>query len=186
MRRQLMWMLVARGAAALLFGVVALVWPGVTVLALALLFGVYALADGLALLASAFRRQGDGAHRAAHATGGVLGIAVGVVSIGWPGVTALALAVLTGAWAVVTGVAEIWAAVRFRRELHHEWVLFLAGTVSVAAGALLWVRPDVGAIGIAQVIGVYALVSGALVLAAARRLRGAATAGHPVRHARHA
>ncbi|MEV5170576.1 DUF308 domain-containing protein [Streptomyces flaveolus] len=186
MRRQLMWMLVARGAAALLFGVVALVWPGVTVLALALLFGVYALVDGLALLASAFRRRGDTAHRAAHAIGGVLGIGAGVVGIGWPGVTALALAALIGAWAVVTGIAEIWAAVRFRRELHHEWALFLAGAVSVAVGVLAWARPDVGAITIAQVIGVYALVSGALVLAAARRLRGTATAGRPVRHARHA
>ncbi|MEW2285126.1 HdeD family acid-resistance protein [Streptomyces sp. NPDC047841] len=186
MRRQLMWMLVARGTAALLFGVVALVWPGVTVLALALLFGVYALADGLALLVSAFRRQGDAAHRAAHATGGVLGAAAGVVSIAWPGVTVLALAALIGAWAVVTGSAEIWAAVRFRHELHHEWVLFLAGVVSVAAGVLVWVRPDVGALTIAQVIGVYALLSGALVLAAARRLRGTATARQPVRHARHA
>ncbi|WP_225808586.1 HdeD family acid-resistance protein [Streptomyces spinosus] len=186
MRRQLMWMLVARGTAALLFGVVALVWPGVTVLALALLFGVYALVDGLALLTSAFRRQGDAAHRAAHATGGVLGTAAGVVGIGWPGVTAFALAALIGAWAVVTGTAEIWAAVRFRHELHHEWVLFAAGVVSVAAGVLLWTRPDVGALAIAQVIGVYALASGALVLAGARRLRGTAAAGRPVRRARHA
>ncbi|MEU7280020.1 HdeD family acid-resistance protein [Streptomyces sp. NPDC045431] len=186
MRRQLLWTLVIRGMAALLFGLVALMWPGVTVLALALLFGLYALVDGVTLLVGAFRREGDRGHRAAHAVGGALGVATGVITIIWPGVTALALVVLVGAWAVVTGVAEIWAAARFRRELHHEWVLYVAGAASVIAGVLLWAWPGAGAITLAQVIGVYALISGALVLAAARRLRGATTAAHSARHARHA
>ncbi|MEU5084344.1 MULTISPECIES: HdeD family acid-resistance protein [Streptomyces] len=189
LRRQLMGMLVARGSVALLFGVVALVWPGVTALALALLFGLYALGDGLALLTGSCRREGDAAHRAAHAAGGVLGIAAGLVAIAWPGVTALALGTLIGAWAVTTGVAEIWAAVRFRRELRHEWALFLTGAASVVAGVLLWARPDVGTTVVAQVIGGYALLTGALVLSAAHRLRGedpAARPAHRAPHARHA
>jgi uncharacterized membrane protein HdeD (DUF308 family) len=180
-----MWMLVLRGVAALSFGIVALLWPGVTVLALALLFGVYALVDGVALLASAVRKEGAKAHRLAHAVGGVLGIVAGVISIAWPGVTALALITLVGAWAVITGITEIWAAVHFRRELHHEWLLFLAGAASVIAGVLLWARPDVGAITVAQIIGLYALISGALVLGTAWRLHGITTA-RPARHARHA
>ncbi|MFF7098164.1 HdeD family acid-resistance protein [Streptomyces rubradiris] len=179
-------MLVVRGSVALAFGVVALVWPGVTALALALLFGLYALGDGLALLTDSCRREGDEAHRVAHAAGGVLGVAAGLVAIAWPGVTALALVTLIGAWAVTTGVAEIWAAVRFRRELRHEWALFLAGAASVVAGVLLWTRPDAGAVAVARVVGGYALVSGASVLAAAHRLRGAAPAARPARHARHA
>ncbi|MER6032203.1 HdeD family acid-resistance protein [Streptomyces sp. NPDC001851] len=185
MRRQLMWMLVLRGIAALLFGIAALVWPGVTVLALALLFGAYALVDGLALLASAFRKEGDHGHRLAHAVGGILGIAAGLITITWPGVTALALVTLVGAWAVITGIMEVWAAVRFRRELHHEWLLFLAGAASVIAGVLIWARPDVGVITVAQVIGLYALISGALVLGTAWRLNGTTTA-HSAHHARHA
>ncbi|UFR00098.1 HdeD family acid-resistance protein [Streptomyces sp. Go40/10] len=186
MRRQLMWMLVLRGAAALLFGIAALVWPGVTVLALALLFGVYALVDGVALLAGALRKEGDKGHRLAHAVGGVLGIAAGVITIAWPGVTALALVTLVGAWAVITGISEIWAAVHFRREAHHEWLLFLAGAASVVAGVLLWARPDVGAITVAQIIGIYALISGALALGTARRLHGTTATAHATRHARHA
>ncbi|MBL1103481.1 HdeD family acid-resistance protein [Streptomyces sp. 5-8] len=185
MRRQLMWTLVLRGSAALLFGIAALVWPGVTVLALALLFGAYALVDGLALLTSAFRKEGDNGHRLAHAVGGFLGIAAGVITIAWPGVTALALVTLVGAWAVITGIVEVWAAVRFRRELHHEWLLFLAGAASVIAGVLIWTRPDVGAITVAQVIGLYALISGALVLGTAWRLNGT-IAAHSAHHARHA
>ncbi|MEU2441639.1 DUF308 domain-containing protein [Streptomyces rubradiris] len=184
LRRELMRMLVVRGSVALAFGVVALVWPGVTALALALLFGLYALGDGLALLTGSCRREGDEAHRVAHAAGGVLGVAAGLVAIAWPGVTALALVTLIGAWAVTTGVAEIWAAVRFRRELRHEWALFLAGAASVVAGVLLWARPDAGAVAVARVVGGYALVSGASVLAAAHRLRGAAPAARPAHHAR--
>ncbi|MEV5440738.1 HdeD family acid-resistance protein [Streptomyces sp. NPDC052682] len=186
MRRQLMWMLVLRGGAALLFGVIALVWPAVTVVALALLFGAYALLDGVALLVSAVRRKGDQAHRLAHAAAGVLGIAAGVFTIAWPGVTALGLVVLAGAWSVITGVAELWAAVRFRRELHHEWALFAAGGASVLAGLLLWARPEVGAITIAQIIGVYALLSGGLLLTAARHLHGTTPAARLTHHARHA
>ncbi|WP_437102343.1 HdeD family acid-resistance protein [Streptomyces sp. enrichment culture] len=186
LRRQLMGMLVARGSVALLFGVVALVWPGVTALALALLFGLYALGDGLALLTGSCRREGDTAHRVAHAAGGVLGIAAGLVAIAWPGVTALALGTLIGAWAVTTGVAEIWAAVRFRRELRHEWALFLTGAASVVAGVLLWARPDVGATVVAQVIGGYALLTGALVLSAAHRLRAEVPAARPAHRAPHA
>ncbi|MFJ8945112.1 HdeD family acid-resistance protein [Streptomyces sp. NPDC102395] len=186
MRHQLTWMLALRGAAALSFAVMALVWPEVTALALALLFGAYALVDGVTWLASALRRDGDRRHRLIHAVGGLLGVTAGLVSLAWPGVTALALVGLVGTWAVVTGVAEIWAAVRFRRELHHEGVLFLAGAASVIAGILVWARPDAGAVAIAQVTGVCALISGALVLAAAWRLHNDAGAGSPARHARHA
>ncbi|MFC9931303.1 HdeD family acid-resistance protein [Streptomyces sp. NPDC127190] len=186
MRQQLMWMLVLRGTAALLFGIAALVWPGVTVLALALLFGAYALVDGVTLLVSALRKEGDKLHRLAHAVGGVLSIAAGVITIAWPGLTALALVALVGAWAVITGIAEIWAAVHFRRELHHEWLLFLAGAASVIAGVLIWARPDVGAITVAQIIGLYALISGALVLGTAWRLHATTAPAHTARHARHA
>ncbi|MEU3293865.1 DUF308 domain-containing protein [Streptomyces longwoodensis] len=186
MRRQLMWTLVVRSFAALMFGALALVWPEVTVLALALLFGAYALADGLALLTSALHRGGDVGHRTAHAAGGALGIVIGVITVAWPGITALALVSLIGAWAVGAGAAEIWAAARFRHELHHEWMLFAAGGASVVAGVLVWARPDAGALVIAQVVGVYAMIVGLLTLAAAWRLHGATAAAHRPRPTRHA
>ncbi|KUN41009.1 hypothetical protein AQJ30_03720 [Streptomyces longwoodensis] len=187
MRRQLMWTLVVRSFAALMFGALALVWPEVTVEALALLFGAYVLADGLSLLTSALRRRGgDMGHRTAHAAGGMLGIAVGAVTIAWPGVTALALVSLIGAWAVGAGAAELWAATRFRRELHHEWMLFAAGGASVVAGVLVGARPDAGALVVAQVVGVYAMISGLLTLAAAWRLHGTTAAAHRPRRTRHA
>ncbi|KUH37755.1 MULTISPECIES: HdeD family acid-resistance protein [Streptomyces] len=185
--RRLTWTLALRAAAALLFGLLAVTWPGVTVVALALLFGAYVLVDGIAMLVDAFRRHDDRRHRALHALAGGLGVATGLVALAWPGVTALALTALVGVWAVVTGAAEIWAAVRFHREVRHEWLLALAGAASVVAGVLLWLRPDIGAVAVAQVIGVYALITGALVGTAAWRLYSAARhAGAPRRRTHHA
>lgn len=159
--------LAIRGVVAILFGLLALFWPQVTILALALLFGAYALVDGVGMLLNAFRWDRTGAQRAAYVLGGILGVGAGVVTLFWPHITALVLVVMIGAWALVTGIVEILAAARFRG----GWLLVLVGVLSLLAGILLLVRPDAGAIAIAQVIGIYAIISGVLILIELFRLR---------------
>ena len=102
-----------RGLFAVLFGLFALVWPGAALRVLAILYGVYAIVDGIGALMQAFR-GGDAAHRAAYGILGALGVVAGILVLVWPGITVLLLALLVGLWAIVTGVAEIAAAIRLR------------------------------------------------------------------------
>ncbi|MGW4487745.1 HdeD family acid-resistance protein [Amycolatopsis sp. NPDC004368] len=165
------WPLVlVRGVLAVAFGVIALIWPGVTVLALAFVFGVYALVDAVGAFMQAFR-PGDGAHRLMYALLGLLGLAAGVLALVWPGATILVLATLVGAWAVVTGVAEIVAAIRLRKQITGEAFLIVAGAVSVIAGVLVLIHPIAGAFGIALLIGIYALLYGIMLVVLSFRLR---------------
>ncbi len=163
------WLLGARGAVAVMFGVLALLWPQLTVLALALVFGAYALVDGVILLGAAWRNRGERWSALACAAAGALSVVAAMVTSLWPGLTALALVVMAGAWAVVTGCLELWAALRMRRELRHAWLWLVSAVVSVVAGVLLWLRPDAGAVAISLVLGVYALVAGGVWLASAWR-----------------
>jgi uncharacterized membrane protein HdeD (DUF308 family) len=165
------WPLLAvRGVVAVIFGLVALIWPGITALALAILFGVYALIDGVSMLVEAFRHA-DRPHRGARVAGGVLGVAVGVVAIVWPGITVVVLAILFGAWAVVTGVAEIAAAIRFRRQIRGEFLIGLAGLLSIIAGLIILAWPAIGVVTIAIIVGIYAIVAGIALIALAVQMR---------------
>lgn len=168
-RMKSVWLLAARGAAAVVFGVLTLLWPQLTVLALAWAFGAYALADGVMLLGTAWRHRHERRPAAACAAAGTLGVVAGLITAVWPGLTALALLVVAGAWAIVTGCLELWVATRMRHELRHAWWWRASAGVSVAAGALLWLRPEAGAVAIALVLGMYALIAGGLWLAAAWR-----------------
>ncbi|MFI9254969.1 HdeD family acid-resistance protein [Streptomyces sp. NPDC053069] len=159
------WLLGARGVSAVVFGALTLLWPQLTVLALAWVFGAYALVDGAMLIATAWRHRHERRPAAACAAAGALGVVAGLVTALWPGLTALALVVMAGAWAIVTGCLELWVATRMR---HARW-LRASAVVSVAAGVLLWLRPDAGAVAIALVLGVYALIAGGLWLIAAWR-----------------
>jgi len=164
------WLILLRGMLAIVFGAMTLLWPTITVLALAILFGAYALVDGVSLLVDAVREH-TGKARAWSIVGGVAGIAAGIVAFIWPGITAAALAAVIGAWAVVTGVVEIVAAIRLRRQIRGEWLLAVTGVISVIAGGLILLAPGVGAVSIALVIGAYALFAGVLMVTFAIRLR---------------
>jgi uncharacterized membrane protein HdeD (DUF308 family) len=166
------WTLALRGALAVAFGLAALIWPGITLRVLVLLYGFYSAVDGLLALAALL----VGGRLASGRRGwlifeGVVGIAAGVVAFLWPAITALALLYLIAAWMVVTGLLEVAAAVALRRELRGEWLLALAGILSVAFGVFLAVRPGEGAIAVVWAIGLFALVFGAALLVLGLRLR---------------
>jgi uncharacterized membrane protein HdeD (DUF308 family) len=166
------WVVALRGAAAVLFGLLALVWPTITLTALVLLFGAYALVDGvMALGVAIFGGRGAEGRRPWLALEGIVGVAAGLFTFLWPGITALVLLWWIAAWALVTGIIEIVAAVRLRREIEGEWLLGLSGVVSVLFGVLLAVRPGEGAIAVTWLIGICAIVFGVALLALAVELR---------------
>ncbi|MFF6829240.1 DUF308 domain-containing protein [Streptomyces longwoodensis] len=167
--KRTVWLLGARGAAAVAFGAVTLMWPQLTVLAMALVFGAYALVDGAVLMTTAWRHRRERRSALACAGAGALSVVAAVLTALWPGLTALALVGMAGAWALITGCLELWAATRMRHELRHAWLWRISAAVSVAAGVLLWLRPDAGAVAIALVLGLYALVAGGIWLTAAWR-----------------
>ena len=165
------WALVIRGVAGVLFGIGALVWPPAAVAALVLLFGAYALVDGIFNIVAAVRAPREGRRWGWLMFSGVIGIATGLITFFFPGITALALVVLVASWSLVTGAAEIVAAIRLRKQIRHEWLWILSGLLSVAFGVLLLVLPAAGAVALAVWIGAYMLVFGALLIGFGLRLR---------------
>jgi uncharacterized membrane protein HdeD (DUF308 family) len=166
------WALALRGAAAVIFGLLALIWPDITLIALVILFAAYALVDGALAIGSAVFDRGPGS-RAWLVVWGIAGVTVGIVALVWPRETTLVLLYLIAFWAIVTGVIEIFTAVRLRREMRREWMLGLGGVLSVAFGALLVVWPASGALALVLLIGAYAFVFGVVLIGLALRLRRA-------------
>lgn len=167
------WVLVVRGAAAVLFGVMTFVWPAITLAVLVLLWGAYALADGALAVWGAFKRGAGQAFPWWLFIAGVAGVAAGVYTFLNPGLTALALLVLIGAFAVLRGIMQIAAAIRLRDEIEHEWLLGLSGVLCAVFGVLVLVAPGAGALAIALWIGALAAAVGVMEIAAGIRLRGA-------------
>jgi len=168
------WAIALRGVAAIAFGVIAFVFPTIALTALILLFAAYALVDGVFALVSGFRRRADGRPDWMLIVGGIAGIIVGVVTAILPGITALFLLSLIGAWAIVTGVLEIVAAYRMRELIRGEWLLAINGIVSVVFGLYILFFPGPGALAVIWLIALYALASGVVLLALAFRLRARA------------
>jgi len=163
-------LMVVRGIMAVLFGILALTVPGVTLIVLVLLFGGYALADGVVSLAVAFT-SGQHSGLAGPLLEGLLGIGAGVLTFVYPGLTAISLLVLIAAWAILTGIAEIYAAIALRREITGEWRLGLAGVLSLVFGVVLLRDPAVGAVTVVWLIGIYAIVFGVTLFALGIHLR---------------
>ncbi|PWV50978.1 HdeD family acid-resistance protein [Nocardiopsis sp. L17-MgMaSL7] len=165
------WVLVVRGVVAVVFGLLALVWPGASLLALAIIFGVFALVDGVALAFTAYRAT-PGSRLSLGVQAG-LSIVLGLLALTWPMAAIIAIVFLIGAWAIVTGVAEIVTAVRLRAHISSEWLLIFVGALSVIFGLLMWFWPLAGAEAIMLVVGVYAIVFGVVMAVAGFQLRGA-------------
>lgn len=164
------WAVALRGLAALIFGILAFWVPGAAATVLVLLFGAYALWDGVFALVGAFRSQGN--RRWALVLEGVVGIIAGVLTFLWPNIATVSLLFIIAAWAILTGIAEIIAAIRLREEIEGEWLLMLGGLLSVAFGiaAALW--PAAGVLAVTWLVAAYAILFGILLLMLAFRLRG--------------
>jgi uncharacterized membrane protein HdeD (DUF308 family) len=167
------WLLALRGALAVVFGVLALIWPGITVAALVFLYGAYAIVDGaFSLGAGIMNTRETGGQRWWLIFQGVLGIVAGIVAFVWPAITALVLLILIGVWAVFTGVMQIVAAVQLRREIDNEWLLGLGGALSVLFGLIVLFRPGSGALAVVWLIAVYAIAFGVALIGLSFRVRG--------------
>lgn len=164
------WLLLLRGISAAIFGVLALIWPGITLLTVIIFYGAYALMDGVFAIAAAIR-GGDAQSRWWLILIGVLGIAAGLLTFLWPGLTALVLATFIGAWSLIHGVFEIVGAIKVRKEIDNEWWLILSGALSVLFGLVMLIRPGDGAVALIWVIGIYSIIFGGLLVGFALRLK---------------
>jgi uncharacterized membrane protein HdeD (DUF308 family) len=165
------WAVALRGLAGILFGIITFVAPGISLAALVLLFGAYAFADGVLSIVSAVRRRGADRWWLLLLQG-IVGIGAGVVTLLWPGITALALLFVIAAWALVGGALQVAAAIRLRKVITGEWLLALGGVLSIALGVLLVLFPGPGALALVIWIGAYAFVFGILLLVLGFKLRG--------------
>jgi uncharacterized membrane protein HdeD (DUF308 family) len=166
------WLLMLRGVIGVVFGIVALFWPGATLLSLVFLWGAYALVDGVfSLWAAITGRVGEKASRWWLAAAGIAGIAAGIIAWVMPGATALALLVLVAAWAIVTGAMQVWGAIKLRKEIQGEWLLGLSGSLSILLGIVLLLQPAAGALAVVWWIGAFAIIMGFVYIGLALKLR---------------
>ena len=163
------WALALRGVVAILLGLFTILVPGITMVYLVLAFGAYALLDGVFNILASFRAR---AQHWALLIEGLIGIAAGVLTFAWPGITAMVLLYVIAFWAIFTGVMEVIAGIRLREVIEHEWWLILMGIASLLFGLLILIAPGTGALAIVIWIGAYALIFGIMLLALAFRLRG--------------
>jgi uncharacterized membrane protein HdeD (DUF308 family) len=161
----------ARGVIAIIFGVLTLFYPQITLVTLVLWFGVFALADGISTVVAAIANRRGEPHWVAMLIGGVLSIAAGIITFVVPGITAITLLYLIALWAIIVGVTEIATAIKLRKVIEGEWMLVAAGLLTVALGVFLIARPGEGALAVVLWIGIYAIFSGVIRLALAFRLR---------------
>ena len=171
------WLLALRGLAAVIFGILAFAWPGITLLTLIWLFGAFALVNGILSLVLATKAPKGYPRFGSLILGGLLGILAGLLTFVMPGITALGLLILIAAWALVTGILEIVAAIKLRKTITGEWMLILAGLASVAFGVLLILQPAAGALVMVLWIGAYALVFGILLFVLALKMRSLGKGG---------
>jgi uncharacterized membrane protein HdeD (DUF308 family) len=166
------WMFAVRGVVAVIFGLLALIWPGQTLQALVLVFGAYALVDGIFAVIAGISARGHFDRWWAMLLEGLVGVVIGLLTFFWPNITALVLLYFIAAWALITGIFEIVAAIQLRRVITGEWMLILGGLLSIIFGILLFVFPGAGTVSLVWMIGIYAIVFGISEIIFAFRLRG--------------
>ena len=159
-----------RGVAAIVFGILAFAWPGITLLTLVLFWGAFALIDGVLAIAAAVK-GGNAMPRWWLAIVGIAGIAAGALTFLVPGLTALVLVTFIAVWAIVLGVMEIYGAIKLRKEIEGEWFLIFNGVLSVVFGILILWRPGIGALTLVWIIGAYAIILGVIYVFFGLKLR---------------
>ena len=165
------WVMALRGLFAVIFGLIALVAPGIALLAFIYVFAAYAIVDGGVAIITAIQER-DLIYRWGWILfEGILSILVGIIAFANPGLTALVLLYFIAAWAIITGIMEIAAAFALRELASREWVLAVAGIVSVAFGVILFFFPGTGILSILWLVGIYGIVFGLLFIVRAFQLR---------------
>ncbi len=159
-------LILVRGLAALVFGILCFVWPAISLLALVLLYGAYAIVDGIGAIV-----WGSRSRWWLMVAVGVVSVLSGLIAFFWPGITALALLYVIAAWAIVRGVAELVAAFQLRRRISNEWMLVLGGLISILFGVVMALFPGAGALSMIWLIGAFAVVFGIFAVSLALRLR---------------
>ena len=162
--------LLFRGIASILFGIIAFAWPGITLAVLVLLFGAYAFVDGVSALVVAVQR-GARPHRWLLVIDGLFGVAAGVVTLFWPGITLLALVFVIGIRFVLSGVLQVATAIQLRGEMEAPVLYGLAGAASIVLGALAFLVPGLTALALMMLLASFALVFGVMMFAVALRMR---------------
>jgi uncharacterized membrane protein HdeD (DUF308 family) len=164
--------LILRGLLAVGIGVVAVAWPGVTVLALVVMFSVYAFVSAGLQAALAFGSR-TAKPVIGHLLLGLIDVIAGVTALAWPGATAIVLVLLVASWAIVTGVIEIVTGFRSGEAAGTRAMFIVSGLISVVFGVVLSARPDMGAVSLALLFGLFNLVSGTSMLVNGIELRSA-------------
>lgn len=164
------WALLLRGIAAVLFGLAALFWSGLTLLVLIVFFGVYAVIDGIFAIVIGIR--GSGGRRWLVMAEGALSVLAGLAVLFWPGLSALLVLYMISFWAILTGLLRVVMAIWLRREIEHEWLMILSGVLSVLFGVILGALPGVGLLSLVWLIGIYALIFGVALIAFSVMVRG--------------
>jgi uncharacterized membrane protein HdeD (DUF308 family) len=166
------WQIAVRGFLALIFGILVLAWPGVSLLIFAIIFGAYVFVDGIFTLVAAVNYKAGAGRRTWLFIRGIAGIIVGLITFFWPAITALALVILIAAWALVTGVMELVFAFRANQDSAIRWMFAISGILSLILGILILARPIAGMLVIIWIIGAYAVLAGILLIILGFRLRG--------------
>ena len=170
------WLLLLRGILAIIFGIIALVAPGIALLAFIYVFAVYAILDGITALVVSFRERSFFRGWWVLLIEGIAGIIFGILAIVWPGETALVLLYLVAFWALVTGVMEIGSAFIVPGSAGQRWGLGLAGLLSIIFGIILIVSPGSGLLAILWLVGIFAIVFGISLIVYAFQIRSRASA----------
>lgn len=171
------WLLLLRGLAAVGFGLLALFWPGLTLVSLTFLWGAYALADGILAIWAAISGQSAGTGpRWWLAAVGVLGILAAGIAFLQPSAVAGALLLLIAAWSFIVGIMTIWGAIELRKEIDGEWLLIFSGIIAIAFAALLVSQPAASALALIWVIGLFTIVLGLNHIALAFKVKRLAAA----------
>jgi uncharacterized membrane protein HdeD (DUF308 family) len=157
--KKLRWTLGLHGLASVVFGVMILAWPGISVYALTIVFGAYALATGIVEFGTGFTAQGK-EERAWLILRGLLGIGVGVLVFAWPDISALALLYVIGAYAVALGILAVAASFRLPLDGRDAASMILTGLVSIVFGIVIFAKPGAGALAVLALIAAFALVTG--------------------------
>jgi len=173
------WALLIRGIAAVVFGILAFLWPGMTIFVLVVLFAAYAFVDGVFAIVAAVRAAQAHERWWPFVLEGIVGLAIAAITVYDITLTALALYFTIAAWAFITGVLEIAAAIQLRKTIANEWLLVLAGICSIIFGVLMIWHPVAAALAIVWIIATYAVVFGIIMIALSLRLRSHPAAAMP-------